>query len=460
MIRRGRTLLTSRFVRDTFALQVGKVSATAMSFVSTFVVFRLLGPAQYGIYGLALSFLALWQFLDLSGLSTSTVSRMAVAVGAGDEAEVRDLMAFHFELTLLIDVALLILIMLVGEPVADALHGNMQIGDLAAWLALAVIADGIYGLVMTAFQARRSMGVIAGAGVVNQLVLSGSMIVAALVDARPEALVAGRLFYSYSTMILALILYMRMRGSGDFALPSISMILARVGRVPIRPYWRFGVANAIDKNLADWSVQVVVQVVGIFGGERAVGYLNLAMTGIVNVGVLTSAVFENLKAVVPLAVGRQEYTMLWRGIRGAILGLAAGGILVYAVLAIAAPIFIPPLFGDEWVPAIPALIALAPYGVVVTVTGIFGPLYRALMIVRSAIFSKIAGILLVLLPGTLLLLAYLGTGGLNNPEETASVGGAFMFDALFALQGLLTAYTTLPVLRRLAHTQQSGDLHQ
>ncbi len=51
-----------------------------------------------------------------------------------------------------------------------------------------------------------------------------------------------------------------------------------------RPYWRFGVANAIDKNIAQLFTQIPLQLVGIFAGARAVGYLSLAMSGIAQAG--------------------------------------------------------------------------------------------------------------------------------------------------------------------------------
>ncbi|MCK6577485.1 MAG: oligosaccharide flippase family protein [Anaerolineae bacterium] len=459
MIERLRLLLGRRFVRDTMALQAGKLGATLLSFISSFVVWRLLGPERYGVFGLAVSFLALWHLLDLSGLGSSTASLLGTAVGANDADEARDLCAFHLRTLLLIDLALILLIALVGQPAADWMHGSPQIGDLAVWLAVAAAVDRVYALIITALQARRSMIVVAVLGMVNQLVLSAAAIIAALIDPRPEALTAARLIYSILTLGMAMGVYAVVRQRGDFVLPAIADVLRRLPSVSRPGYWRYGFANAIDKNLADVFIQIPVQIVGVVGGERAVGYLNLAMTGVLNVGILTSAIFENLKAVVPQAIGRKDYTALWRGMRGALISLAVGGSVVYAALALAAPVAIPPLLGDEWIAAIPALIALTPFGAISAVAGVFGPLYRALFLMRGAIFAKLGALLIVLLPGGVLLALVAGSAPGDAATQTAALGGALLIDCLFAIQAILTARVALPPLRRLALSTSGGSQH-
>jgi len=445
----ARRLLSTRFMRDTLALQMGKIVATILSFISSLLVWRLLGPEGSGVFAWAASLVSMAQLLDLTGLGTSTGSRLAVAIGAKQDDEVRDLLAFHLQTNVVVNVILIAGMFWVGRALATTFYGNPTVGDLAAGLALGLLADGVYNLILTALQARRSMLLIAIVGVVNQLVLSVCVIGALLIQADAAALVVARLAYAYVTLALAVILYARVRGQGENPLPGIGVILSRIGRVSARPYWRFGVANAVDKNLAELSVQIPIQIVGIIGGERAVGFLTLAMTGITNVGILTSALFENLKTVVPQAVGRRDFAQLWRGIPRAMIALAVGGAVVYGALALVAPFAIPPILGAEWDAAIPSLIALTPFGVITAVAGVLGPVYRALDLMRGAIFAKSASLLLVLVPGSLLLVAAVGSDP-ASPEGTAAVGGALLLDAVFVVAALLTARATLPPLRRLA----------
>ncbi len=329
MIARLRQFLSSKFIQDTLTLQVGKVSMIVLSLISSLLVWRLMGPQRYGVFALAQSFLVIWQSLDLTGVGTSTSVRLAIAIGARDESAILDLMAFYVKVVVLFNAGLALLIALLGTPVAALLYnGDTSIVGLAVWLAIGAVADSLYGLVTISLQSRRSMRSLALMQNANQFILTACMIAAVLISPTPESLVAGRVVYSYSTLLLAFVVYLRLRTHGAVAYPPLGAIFRRARTVSPRPYWRFGVANAIDKNLGQLFTQIPIQLVGIFAGARAVGYLNLALSGIMQASVFTSAVLDNMQAVVPQAVGRGDYAGLWRNFRRVVIVLALGGIIV------------------------------------------------------------------------------------------------------------------------------------
>lgn len=440
-------MLRRKFVQDTLALQAGKLGTTVLSAVGSLLLWRIMGPAAYGVYILAGSFFALWQTLDVSGVGVSTGTRLAMAVGARDEREILNLMAYYVQMSTFVSVGLALLVALLGQGLAAALHDDAHIGLLAAGLAVANIADSFYGLVVIALQSRRSMRTLAVFQNVNQLVLTGCLLVAVLIQPTPESLVIGRLVYSYSTMALALYAYTRLRTAGDVPYPPLRAILGRARTVSPRPYWRFGAANGIDKNLAVLFTQLPVQMVGALVGTRAVGYLGLATSAIHYGNILTSAVFDNMAAVVPQLVGRGDFASLRRVFLRVLLALLVGSAALFGLLALAAPIVVPPLLGDSWERAVPALMALAVYGVVTTAGGIFGPLYRALNRVGWAVAAK--GIALVLvLPPSYELLRMIGGIAQINQGEVGALGGAWMINGLYLISIGLTALFTLPALYR------------
>lgn len=460
MIERLRTLRRSKFVRDTLVLQAGKFTLLALSLFSSVIVWRLMGPKAFGIFALAQSFLIIWQSLDFSGVGTSTSTRLAIAIGARDEAAILDLLAFYVKVNVAVNLALTLSIALLGAPVSAALYdGSTRIVALAFWMSVAATADGIYGLVMISLQSRRSMRTFALMQNANQVVLTICSIVAILVSPTPESLMVGRLVYSYGTLVMALVVYSRQRAQGAVAYPPISAVLRRARTVSPRPYWRFGVANAIDKNLAELFIQLPLQLVGIYAGARAVGYLQLALNGIGQAGIFTGAVLDNMQAVVPQAVGRKDFAGLWRNFRRVLLALAFGGVTLYGALALVGPIVIPPVLGARWVPAIAPLALLALYGAITTVGGIFGPLYRAFNLMGRMIAMRVVSLALVLPLGALLLMhaAPPAIFGLEryiayNPMR-ASAGaliGAGMIDAVYLISVALTAALTLPELRKKA----------
>lgn len=440
---RVRKLTASRFVRDTLWLQAAKIATVLLSFGSSLLVWRLMGPERYGAYGLAVSFLSLVHTLDLSGLGTSTASRLAVAVGAADREEARNLLAFHFTWMTIVHVGLAGLIALVGRPLAEGLSGGAHIADLALLLAGALYLDGVYTLIVTALQARRAMRTAAVLSVVNQAVLSAALIAAAASDPRAEALIAGRTAYGAITLALAIGVYAASRTTDDL-LPTFGVVLRRVGRVPGGRYWRFGLANAIDKNLAEWLVLVPVQLAGAIGGSAAAGYLGLAQTAITNAGILTSALFENLRTVIPQAVGRRDYATLWRGLRVALVGLFVGGLVLYGVVALGTIVLVPLLLGPEWLGAQAAVLALTLYGVVTTVAGVFGPVYRAFEWMAVAIRAKLAAV--IVLAAAVFALAALPP---LAPDLAAALS-AGLIGLLFAIQAALTGLAVVPRVRALA----------
>ncbi len=465
MIPRARQFLRRKFVQDTLILQVGKVGSVLLSFVSSVMVWRLMGPAIFGIFVWAQSLLAIWQSLDLTGVGTSTSTRLAIAIGARDEGAILDLMAFYVKVSTAVNVTLAISLALFGPAIAQQLYnGNGQVGVLAAWLSVGSIADAFYGLVIIALQSRRSMRTIMIMQNVNQFVLTASLITAVLINPIPEALVIGRLFYSYSTLLIALIVYHRLREQGQVSYPPFSAVLRRAITVSPRPYWRFGVANAIDKNLAQLFTQIPLQLVGIIAGARAVGFLSLAMNGIGQAGVFTSAVFDNMQAVVPQAVGRGDFAGLKRNFVRVLVVMLLGGIAFYTALALLAPPFIPPLLGSRWIPAIPPLTALAIYGALTTAGGLFGPLYRAFDQMRQIIVVKLIALAVGLPLGLLILTRIVAaTPGIERfagaavlipyklfSSSTGALAGALLIDIIFFISITLTAVVTLPELWKRA----------
>ncbi|MCB9450308.1 MAG: oligosaccharide flippase family protein [Anaerolineaceae bacterium] len=463
MLQRFRHLLQRKFVQDTLVLQASRIGITLLGMITWVIVPVVMGSEHYGAWGLVQSFLATWQALDLTGLSTSTSVLLATAVGAKDTGEIQTLMAVFVKVSLAWAVLSISVLGLAGPLLAGRLYAHPtylimtnplayrmgdtsggEIGVLAALLALSLLFDPFYNLVLMLFRSRRAMRTVAIIQNVNQGVLSACLVTAALINPTPAALVIARLVYSAVTMVLALAVYTRLRLQGDVPFPPIQAVLAQVWNAPYRRYWRFGTANAIDKNLADLYIQIPIQMTGILAGNAAVGYVQLALRGIQQTGLFTSAIFENMQAVVPQAVGRGDYARLWRNFSRVLLVLLVGGAAFYLGVALFAPLIVVPLFGDEWQPTIPLIGALAVYGSMTMVGGIFGPLYRAFHIMQRMIVVKVVSLAL-LLPVGLLLITVLG-----------ALGGVWMINGLFTLSVILTAATTLPELRRRAREQVAG----
>lgn len=430
-----------------------------MAFLSSLLVVRLMGTEAYGLWSLAQSFLVIWQSLDLTGVNVSTSTHLAIAAGAKNAPEILDVMAVYVKISLLWALVLIVGIGLTGPFLSARLYsGDTRIGVLAFWLSLGTLPDAIYSLFVIALQSQRSMRSVAVLTNINQFVLLACTAVALLISPTPENLVAGRLAYSTITMLVALVFYQRSRLNFSLPYPSFREVIGRVRSVSPRRYWRFGLLSAVDKNVANLYTEFSLQLVGIFAGKAAAGYLELGFKALTIPAILTSAVFDNLQAAVPQAVGRRDFRTLWRNFNRVLFGLALGAVVFYAAFALALPLVVPLIYGHHWKPAIPAIVALSVFGAVTMVGGIFGPLYRSLNLLRSAIVVKIVALVAVLLPGWLLLqpihhLSDLWSLGGRFPvafpelQQAGSVVGAWMVNGLYIVSIVLTAVVTLPVLK-------------
>lgn len=470
LVGRARALLGRKFVQDVIALQLGRFAATGVGLLSTLVVTRAIGPAGYGVYGLAGSIFSLFAIINISGAGQSTQTRLPKAIATGDAAEALDVMAYHLQSSLAFTLGIAALMLLFAPGYAATTQGSASIGWLAALLAFTGPADATVTLVNAALQSKRQMRALSSLSTASQVILSLAMITLALLSGSPEALIAARLIHSYTILTVALVLYGRLRRQGEMTLPTMRAVLARSLRVSPRPYWRFGVANAFDRNLASFMIQFPLQLVGMAGGEQAAGYLALGLRGYAQVAVFTSALFDAMQAVVPRAVARHEYGKLWDALWRAVLALAGGSLLVYGAMALAAPFVIAPLFGHEWIPAIPAIILLAWYGALTTTGGVFGPVYRSLGMMRSAVIAKLAAMALVLPLGVLLLQGFAvpdlsGYAGLARlPAGLATMGqasaaaaaGALIVNAVFTVSVGAMAVIVMRAVYRRAQAQTAS----
>lgn len=445
-------LVSSKFVRDTAALQAGKLVTIGLASLSYVLTLRLLGPDEYGVYGLALGLIALLFTFDLTGMGTAAPTRLGIAIGGRDAAEVLNIMAVFIRTSMIVNALIIAFLWLLGGALAGALYSaGARIGALAALLALALPADSIYALITTSLQARRQMPALALVQTGNQLTFTICVLVALLIRPQAESLVAARLVYSYLTMLLAWAAYARLRAQTEMAFPPLAQVFARARVVAVRPYLGFGVVVAVDKSLGNLLVQLPQQMVGILAGERAAGFLISTLNGISHLSVLTSALFDNMQAVIPHRIGQRDYAGLWRILGRVLAVLLIGGVLVYGALALAAPFFIPLLLGARWQEMIPVFVVLTIFGVITTVGGVFGPLYRGLNRLRGAILSKLLALGLALAFGFLMLMsAGSDLPGQGTPDMMlrAALVGAWMVNLTFGVSVLLTAWVSLRALRQ------------
>lgn len=441
MIERLRRFLARKFVKDTITLQIGKAGVLALSLVGAVIVPRLMQPEAYGRLQLVLSLYALWQVLNLTGIIPSAHTRLAEATGMGDTAALMRFMGFFLRMTLIYSALSTGVLWLVATftPLADVLYGgSSEIIMLAVLLSVTQPSELLFNLFVITFSSRRQMRAVAALQMLNQFVLTTTTIAAVVISQTPGAVIASRLVYSFVTLIIATFYYQRTRG--DY--PAVGDVVRAVGARSTRADLQFGFANALDKNLATVFTRLPVQITGVLVGEAAAGYVGLALSTTQQQNFFTASILDNLRAVIPQAVGRGDYTRLWHNFSRVLATLLLAVIVFYGLYALASPVLVPLLFGDEWRPAVPLVQIMAIFGAVSTLGGVFGPLYRVFNYMRGALVIKVVSLAVSVPLGVWLI------------GQWGAAGGAWMMTLMYLTSVPLTVWLTLPELRRRALHQQ------
>lgn len=444
MINRVRTtlqnLLASKFVRDTITLQAGALVLTAVNALSFVIVVRALGPEEYGVYQLVLTMHGLLMTLNLTGLGPSTVTRLAEAIGAGDQTRIRNLMGFFMQASLAVAVLALLAAWLFGPAFAAASYNNAFIGELYRLYVLILFFDPIYRAALLTLQSLREMRqftVLENGGLLLEALFKIGMV---LLGYGATGVLVAHVTAVVIRAGIGLLLYRHHQRTKPDLLPTFGAIVGATLRNSPRPYWRFGFLLAVDKNIAMLYTLLPVQVAGMFGGEAAAGFLRLGLNALSYPNMLFKGVLTNLETRFPADAGQGNYRRMQDNLNRLGRWIVPLSIGLYGAFALFAPLVLP-IIGEEYLPAISVIRVLSLYGLVTGIGGVFGPLYRTLRMMRGILAAKIAALVLAALPGLWLITTY------------GPVGGGWTIVLLYTLNVGMTIALVWTRLRALARDQ-------
>lgn len=433
------SLTQRKLVKDTLILQLSRTLGAALGVLSVIVVTRALGPEEYGRWGLLLALNETWTLLNLSGIALSVQTRLGVALGGvAEREEIADLLAQYLLFALAWAVLSFVVLSAIAPTITRWLYADVSMGVWSGWLSLRIFGNSAYQLGLICIRNHRLMRVVAILHFLNQALLLALIVLALSVQIALPSLVYARLAHAWLMMILVVLLIGRMRVRSMPGLPTLKELMARLPQVTISRDWRFGVMNSLDKNLGTLFVKIAHQWVGIVAGPLAAAPFGFALQVTERITFLTTGLFENMSAVIPRLVGAKEYARLWYTLRKVQLALLGGSLLLNGVLFLLFPLVVPPIFGEKWVSAVPLLRWLLLYATIVTLTGVFGPLYRAQRQVRLAALAKLTALALASIPAYFLI------------TQQGALGGVLYIITLYAISGALTARFTLTELKRRA----------
>ncbi len=311
-----------------------------LSFAIYVVLARLVGPTSYGLVALAGVYLGFIEVFVNQGLGTALVQR-------------KDLQAEHLDSVFWVNLAMASVLALGSIVLADplaALFGEPQLAPIICWLAGTLVLTSL--------------------STIPRALLTRDMGFRALSVRSIMAMVVGGIVG----------LSMAWSGFGVWSLVGQQLANLLVGTailwwlVPWRPSWRisrshfrevYGFSlNLLGTDLLWYGAQRIDQtLIGYAFGASALGPYALAARSITMVRDLVTGPVQ-MVALPALSKLQNEWDRLRNAFYGFTEVVTAVVVPAFFGIAALAPSFVPVIFGDQWVSAVPLFQVLALYAIV------------------------------------------------------------------------------------------------
>ncbi len=332
------------------------------------ILARLLLPEQFGLYGMLLPVIAFGQAFADMGISQAIIQRQ--------DASADELSSLYW-LNVLAGAVVFVLVLL-SAPLVVAYYNEPRLNDLFAWVALVFIITPLGQQFQMLLQKALRFDTIARIEIVS--VLAGS-----LFSVLAAALGAGVLAILWGLLLSALLraLALMQVGWRDWR-PALHF---RLGDT--RSYLRFGLFQMGDRLLNMFASNIDYIIIGGVLGRQALGYYTMAFQ-------LVVLPYQRLNPILtrvafPLFAKRQQDTASLR--RGYLEITRLIAFMIFPVmvgLALTAPLAVPLLLGDQWLPAVPVLQILSVLGIMRGLANPFGAVYLALGKAEVGFYFNIA----------------------------------------------------------------------
>lgn len=349
--------------------------------IVTLVVFtllaRLLSPADFGLLSLATVVTAILQVFVDSSFNRVLVQR--AKLGAKDASTI-------FWTSNLIAVALYAIVFF-AAPILAVLLGDARLVDILRVQSLAIPIAALSStpaallerdFKFKALSIRRVAGTVVGAVVAVSLAFAGAGVWALVGQTLAQSIVGLILLWAAS----------HWRPKLEFSLAALRS-MADVGFSVLG----VGLLNAVQSNIDKLIIGVAID-------PTALGYYFLAQRILNIVSELVTSVVAQVSFTTFSRV-QGDVRRVNVAMRGLTFASASVAIPVFAILALLAPYFIPVVFGDDWIAAVPVFQLLTPSIILASITYFDGNLLIAVGKARSAfgiaLAQNIVGIALLVL---------------------------------------------------------------
>lgn len=382
-----KNLLKVNFVKDTAILQMGTLFATGLSFIGSIVFARVLGPEDYGKYGLIFAFTGLVGLIFNWGADHATLTLMSEAWANRDKQKIKELVIYYLKLSFWVNGVVGLLVFILSPIIAKYLYHDFTVGSLARWVLLANMLSVVYSLSLIILQVVRKIKYLTILENINKIFYITLPIILVLLGWHIKGIVFGYLICGILFFLFSFFFYLIMIKKTDL-LPSFQEISRGFFKVPIKKYFRFGFLIAVDKNLANLYGTLPMTFLGMFALKADIAYYKLAFSYIGLNAIFIKPISRLLSVQLPKSKTYGKDTLKEHFFKTAFYSFLIVACLMVPML-ILAKFLVLTFYGDRYLATVNLIYWLWPYALSSSIGVGLGALYRTINKMKVTITTNL-----------------------------------------------------------------------
>ncbi len=380
------------FVRNVSILQVGSMAGNVLQAVGGIVIARMLEPELFGVYALTFSLAGIMSIFLGVGAQDAVTTILGEAYAHQDRARVQEALAFLAKISTIMG-SIALVGAFVAPIIASHLYENPMVGVYAAVIICAsLVSTTAYSFAGIALQVAGRITTMSVLNLLDQFSRTLLAVLFLVLGYGVPGIVLGHLLGALLVFAVSTVCWRRLQHEHPI-FPSIRRLLSQMWMAPIKKYLGFSVWIAIDRNVSNLYNILPVFLTGIYVAaaqvsyfKLAFGYINLALSFLGPIGILLNVEFPKMKANSPERLAR-NFT------RVSLYSLGISAVLT-AGAAIVAPVVFRILYGVKFLPSIPYVYGLIPFGALLGIGIGLGSMFRAIQKVKMSILINVTNLLI------------------------------------------------------------------